>query len=76
MDSSRPEQNRAPLVGSGEHPDLRCPRTDFADRRRLPSATTPGANRDWVFNLQCKVASLLRRAPGANPHPTLRPIGS
>jgi hypothetical protein len=37
IDSSRREQNRAALVGSGEHPGLRCPRTNFADRRRLPS---------------------------------------
>jgi hypothetical protein len=35
IDSSLREQNRAALVGSGEHPGLRCPRTNFADRRRL-----------------------------------------
>ncbi len=52
IDSSRRAQNRAALVGSGEHPGLRCPRTKFADRRRLPSSTRTidlacsGANRN------------------------------
>jgi len=39
IDSSLRAQNRAALVGSGEHPGLRFPRTNFADRRRLPSST-------------------------------------
>jgi hypothetical protein len=76
MGSSRREQNWAPLVGSGEHPDLRCPRTSFADRRRLPSATTPAADRDGEHGSVCILNTFCRRLRQEIPNTAQRLSGS
>jgi len=55
IDSSRRAQNRAALVGSGEHPGLRCPRTNFADRRQLASSTRTVVTRHLPLEFQTEL---------------------